>query len=462
MESSEDIVIISSIVETNVLMEIGDRQDWKVNAFGLLTDLEISNKSCISEYGLESEEGTFFEISFFPDDFLKTMKEAEERIKKRHVDNLMFPIRHRKMGTTFSILFHMGKKEWEAIASEGVFNGFVERMSAELVRTTNRFINNYRLVSGDSYIKNIGEENCHSFFLVVDNKGRQLVTIANSPNMSRSIFWDEKKQEKLDELLIQEIEPDYSLDRVLLDSLSLKNEGNLTVSYITLVMGLEIVVFEYFRKRLTEIGQFGEQAEKKFKRARLSDLLQMDRFHQVLNDPEKKYFDQKYLENIGNAYLVRNDIVHRGKKIQEDVLFNYWVDVMNFIKYFSSKMPNIYFDPKNYDRTKFIEPKERLVVELAGHWNKVLSGAPEGSYAFGSLMPDMINERISEAVEKDIFPWIVAEYLFSLLPEQPMTLSIYHLEKSGVFKPILAFEHLDGSWDSPWEISSNLGKKKNE
>ena len=128
---TDDQVFIFFTVETNVLMEIGDRQDWIVNNFGKPTELAISNKACISEYALNSDKGTYFEISFFPENVLQTMRDAEKRIKEKHGEDLIFPIRHRKMGTTFTIFLTKDKSEWNEISGNGEIKIHIKKYLTE-------------------------------------------------------------------------------------------------------------------------------------------------------------------------------------------------------------------------------------------------------------------------------------------------------------------------------------------
>ena len=109
MTNIAELVFIYACLEANIYMQCGDKQDYEINMDGLPTELIISNIACISEYALKSDSDGYFEISFFPDDYLKTMRETEERIKVKHGSDLIFPIRHRKMGTAFSIFINKNK-----------------------------------------------------------------------------------------------------------------------------------------------------------------------------------------------------------------------------------------------------------------------------------------------------------------------------------------------------------------
>jgi len=457
MDDFENRVLIAFTAETNVEMQIGDRQDWVVNMFDRPTDLEISNKACISEYALRSEDGTFFEISFFPDDYIQTMWDAEARIKEKHGEDLVFPIRHRKMGTTFTVFMNMDKAEWTDIASKSEYHEFTDMMTHVLIGTANKFINGYRLVTGDSYIRNIGLDNCHTFYFVRDEK-EQLVTVANSPHRNRVVVWDDHAQKCLDELLMDEQEKDFPLDRVLVDARGLKIEGNLTVSFITLATALEIVVYDLYRNRLPGLG-FEQDVIKKMLINRFSDLIKIKHLHQVFDEMEKKIFDERYLARLSETYRVRNAIVHAGKKYPEDELETHYDVLDRFIAFFAPKIPGALFNRLQVMREEAFATKEGAINELKKYWECMLDGAPDGRYVFLALLPKTAKEYISSATGKGEFPKMIAEFLGTLWPERTEGLSVYRLDDNGELQPVTDFGKLDGSWTPPDKISSALRER---
>ena len=345
-EKLNNSVLIAASLETNILMQCGSKEDYVVNMYGMPIELTISNQACISQYSLKSDPDPdpYFELSVFPEDYLQTMKDAEDRIKIKHGDDLILPIRHRKMGTTFSFFMPLEEKRWEYLFQAEKFNELDEiitSMTESLIQTANRFINNYRLVTGDNYIKNIAQDNTSAFFNVFNSQG-QIHSIAKNPYIGQKIKWNDENQKKLDLLLSEKKEPDYPLDRMLIGAFSLKNEGNLSVSFVVLITGLEIMVSKLYRRRMVNMGVAENVIKQQVKRS-LKELLKKDEIHLILDLPEKIFINEKFLDQLVNAYDKRNKIVHGGLKIPDDQLMNYWKDVLRFFEYFATKEKDFFF-----------------------------------------------------------------------------------------------------------------------